>query len=126
MKKAIELFPDFFLCEGNYEIILKEFGKILIQVDDDDYQGDSRVLLYNDGKYGILIFGFGSCSGCDALQSCQNTDEIDELMQNMYNDIHWFDDLESCKKWVRERDWELQHSWHCDETKDFIQQVLNY
>jgi thioredoxin-related protein len=124
MKKASELFPkaEFY----DYECIVKEFGEILINIYDDSYQGDWRVLIKKDNKYGILIFGFGSCSGCDALQSCRTYEEVDKLIEEMYNNIFWFDDLESCKKWVRERDWELQYSWHCDETKDFIEKVLNY
>jgi hypothetical protein len=133
MKKAIELYPDtydpsdkYFFGPCDYQPILEEFGNILIQVDDNDYQGDSRVLLQNGNKYGILIFGWGSCSGCDSLQGCDSYEEIDELMQDIYNDIKWFESLDSCKSWVKNRDWELQYSYHCDETKEFINKVLNY
>ena len=133
MKKAIELYPDtyksddiYFFGPCDYQPILEEFGNIIIQIDDNDYQGDSRVLLQNDNKYGILIFGWGSCSGCDALQGCDSYEEIDELIQDIYNDIKWFDTLLDCKSWVKNRDWELQYSYHCDETKAFIDKVLNY
>jgi len=125
MIKAIELFPeDGMWC--SYEIIIEQFGEILIIVYDDSYQGDCRVLLKKDNKFGILLFGFGSCSGCDALQSCDTYEEVDDLIEGMYDSIFWFDDLQSCKKWVRNRDWPLQYSWHCEETKDFIKQVMHY
>jgi hypothetical protein len=124
MKKAHELYD----CNypADYDPIIESFGEVLIKVDDDDYQGDSRVLLKDGDKYGVLIFGFGSCSGCDRLQACSNYNEIDELIQDMHNDIHWFNSLDECKKWAEERDWELQHSWHCKETKDFVNKLLNY
>jgi len=124
MKKAHELYD----CKypADYDPIIESFGEVLIKVDDDDYQGDSRVLLKDGNRFGVLIFGFGSCSGCDRLQACNNFNEIDELIQEMYNDIHWFDSLEECKTWAEERDWELQHSWHCKETKDFVNKLLNY
>lgn len=133
MKKAVEIYPDaydgqheYFFGPSDYQPILEEFGTILTQIDDEDYQGDSRVLLKKDNKYGILIFGWGSCSGCDSLQACDSYEEIDQLIESFYNDIIWFDSLEDCKKWVRERDWELQYCFHCDETKQFIENVLNY
>ena len=117
---------DYFFGPYDYQPIIEHFGDVLIQVDDADYQGDTRVLLKGFRGYGILIFGWGSCSGCDALQACKSYDEIDALIQDLDNDIIWFSSLESCKNWVKNRDWELQYSYHCDETKEFIDKVLNY
>lgn len=54
----------------DYKPIVNSFGKIIIQVNDGDYQEDSYILLEDDGRYGYLSFGWGSCSGCDALQAC--------------------------------------------------------
>lgn len=132
-KKAKELYPnsydptdEYFFGPCDYQPILEEFGEILIQVDDKDYQGDSRVLFKNGNLYGILIFGWGSCSGCDSLQGCDSYEEIDELMIEMFRDIKWFDSLEDCKKYTKTRDWELQYCYHCDETKEFIDKILNY
>ena len=77
MKTAAQLFPEaidpedgrFLSWKTDYTSILNQFGYIVIKVDDDDYQGDSRVLYegYKD-EVGYLQFGWGSCSGCDALQ----------------------------------------------------------
>ena len=143
MKTAKELYPDCILEYNDYtkmltgkfdywseafdyQPMLENFGEILIQIDDKDYQGDSRVLLKNNNKYGILLFGWGSCSGCDSLQGCNSYEEIDDLIKDLYNDIIWFESLEDCKNWVKNRDWELQYSYHCDETKEFIEKVVNY
>lgn len=135
MKNAKELYPEYWKDEqergsfygpGDYQPIINEIGNVLIQVDDNDYQGDSRVLYEKDGKYGFLIFGWGSCSGCDSLQACQNTKGIQELIDGLVNDVKWFDSLSDLQKYFSEKDWELEYSWHAEETKDFIAKVLEY
>lgn len=130
MKTAAELYPkyegdDYWYSTGDYQPMLEEFGSILVQVDDHDYQGDSRLLYEKDGKYGYLIFGWGSCSGCDALQACGSQEEVQELMDSMSHDIKWFDSLDELKAYFTSKDWELEWS-HGDETKEFIEKVLNY
>lgn len=59
------------LC--SYDPILNDLGKVLFKLDEGSYSGDTR-LIYTDSnsRYGILTFGWGSCSGCDALQSCED------------------------------------------------------
>lgn len=128
MKTAKELYPqeDHWFSVYSYQPILNEIGNIIIQVDDKDYQGDTRVVFEKDGKYGFLIFGWGSCSGCDALQACNNHESVQELMDGMVNDVEWFDSFDLLKKRFAERDWELQYSWHHEGTRDFIKQVLLY
>lgn len=135
MKNAKELYPEYWKDEqesgsfygpGDYQPIIDEIGNVLIQVDDNDYQGDSRVLYEKDGKYGYLIFGWGSCSGCDSLQACNNTKDIQELIDGLVNDVTWFDSLEELQKHFSGKDWELEYCWQADETKDFIAKVLEY
>ena len=135
MKTAKELYPEeweneqkngYFYIGGSYQPILEEIGEIIIQIDDKDWQGDSRLMYKKDDKYGYLIFGWGSCSGCDALQACRKINEIQSLINSLVEGVKWFDSLEELKKHFSERDWELQYSWHQKETKDFVEQVLNY
>ena len=104
MKTARELYPNHsqwydeqydtepcFETISDYQPILDSFGEILVQVDDHDYQGDSRVLYsFPSGSIGILIFGWGSCSGCDALQNCTSYDEVDELIRDLYSSIRLY------------------------------------
>ena len=64
----------------DYENIVSCFGEIRIELHDDDYQGDERYLLEKNGKYGYIIIGFGSCSGCDWLQGCSTKKEKIDLI----------------------------------------------
>ena len=125
MKEAKEIYKedldDGWFCVSNYSPMLKEFGNILVQVDDEDYQGDSRVLYEKDGKIGYLNFGWGSCSGCDALQACENINEVQNLMSGLNNEIKWFDCKADALKYFNEHDWEGDYSWHEEEQKQFIE-----
>lgn len=129
MKSAKELYsPEKVEYSGvwDYNPMLKEFGDILIEIDENNYQGDSFILYKNGNKYGFLTFGWGSCSGCDALQGCNNIEEVQELMDSLYNSIQWFDDLKSVKSYFETRDWKLDWIGHKEEFKDFKRKVLNY
>jgi hypothetical protein len=110
-----------------YGPMLQSFGyEILIQVDDNDYDGDSRLLLKDGNSYGILIFGWGSCSGCDALQACDSYEEVDELRNMLNNEILWRSSAENLLDYIVNKDWELEYAWHHEETRDFIDQITAY
>ena len=125
MKTAKELYEEEgYFYQTDYQSMLNEFGDILVQVDDEGYQGDSRVL-YRDGKrFGWLQFGWGSCSGCDALQACNSVEEVQELMDELCNSIMWFDGPEEAIKFFESHDWEGDYSWHMDEQREFVRLVL--
>lgn len=110
----------------DYQPMLDAFGKIVIQIDDDDYQGDSRLLYDENGKIGFLTFGWGSCSGCDALQACGTLDEVQELCDGLQNDIKWFDDKKQALEYFTNHDWQGDYSWHYNETKEFVQKCIEY
>jgi hypothetical protein len=126
-----ELYPDlvdkedgYFWSTGNYQPMLDSFGKIELQVDDSDYQGDSRLIYSDDdGRFGLLIFGWGSCSGCDSLQACDSLKEIDELRESLANDIKWYDSKAELLAYINEKDWDLEYCWHAEETKDFVEKA---
>lgn len=124
MKRAEELYENEKYWY-DYQPMLDEFGEILLQVDDDDYQGDSFLIYKKDNKYGLLIFGWGSCSGCDALQACDDIDEVQELMDSLYNSITWFDSLQELKNYISNNDiMELKWYCHSDTFKKFKRQIL--
>ena len=110
----------------DYQPMLDAFGKIAIQVDDDDYQGDSRLLYDENGKIGVLIFGWGSCSGCDALQACGSLEEVQELCDELQEDIKWFEDKTQALEYFTNHDWQGDYSWHSTETKEFINKCIEY
>lgn len=110
---------------GGYNKLLDSFGyEIVLKIDDADYRGDSRVLFKNGNRYGILFFGWGSCSGCDALRGCESLKEVEALRQRLSNKIHW-DSASALLKYVEEKDWALEWSWHSTETRGFIDKVKN-
>lgn len=69
------------------------------------YSGDSVYLFGSSsyGNYGILIFGWGSCSGCDTLQACNNAKDVEELREKLNSEIKWFQDKEEMNKWIDSR-----------------------
>ena len=127
MKPISEVYPEHYKKEqkggsfyGPYDYgpLLESLGhEILLKVDDDDYQGDSRVLMKNGNKYGILIFGWGSCSGCDELQDCKTMKDIENLRTKIANDIKWNDSKWQTIHYIENKDWELEYCWHAEETQ---------
>lgn len=109
---------DWFAAPYSYAPMLETFGNILLQVDDQDYQGDSRVLYEKDGKYGYLLFGWGSCSGCDALQGCNSYGELQDLANTLEGYIMWMDPKELLLYFVN-RDWAGNWEWD-KEQLDFL------
>ena len=126
MKSIKEVYPECkedycFYSPYDYRPLLESLGfDICLQVDDENWQGDSRLLFKDGERWGILIFGWGSCSGCDALQGCNSYDEVDELRQQLLHDIHWEPDTESALQYMNEHDWEGDYSWHYLETREFV------
>ena len=131
MSRAQLLYPD--AKEGSYapfcdyDPIIESFGEVLVRVDDKDYQGDSRVLYHRDGRYGLFVFGWGSCSGCDSLRACKTFADVAQLIDELENNIKWFDTLSELKTYVA--DDELQsHSYHyhCEEWQAFRKAVVEW
>lgn len=97
------------MCYG-YDVLEASFGlSELARADDDDWQGDSVVLLRSaDGRLGILEYGWGSCSGCDALQACDTVEEVNDLRDSLFESIKWFDSATACLEYVKSKDVEVQ------------------
>lgn len=107
----------------DYNPLIESFGEILLQVDDNDYHGDSRALLFKDGSYGILIFGWGSCSGCDSLQACSTHEEIAELRDGLESSTKW-GSLNETLEYLLNHDWEGDYSWGQPETREFVEKAI--
>lgn len=127
MRTAKEIYEKEQLGEyeeiANYQPMLEEFGKILIQVDDDDYQGSSYLLYEIGSGYGYLCFGWGSCSGCDELQACRSMEEVQELMDKLYKEIKRFENIKDLKQFFN-KEWELCHEGHEESFPSFLHQVM--
>lgn len=124
-----EFFPKAtsdFTSDLLYEDLCKHFGEILIQVDNDGYQGDSRMLLKKDNKYGHLIFGWGSCPGCDTLQAACTEEDVEHLMKSLYNGIVWKKSKEDMLEYLTNKGWTTGLEWYAEETRLYIQKVKDY
>ena len=95
-RDAKEAYPS--AEDSDYMSFGSDYGKVLhsmnlypvVFVEEEDYQGESLVLLYNQRyNYGILNFSWGSCDGCDMLQACTTEEEFDEFRHDLFNKIHW-------------------------------------
>lgn len=125
---AKELYPDWEegYGPGDYQPIVNSFGTVAVQVDDSDYQGDSRVLYHDENRFGWLQFGWGSCSGCDALQACDTWSDLQGLVDDLRSQVKWFDSKDEAISFFENHSWDTDYSCRSDEQKDFIQKSLVY
>lgn len=98
----------------------------LVEVSDDDYQGDTFTLVSKGEKYGLLIYGWGSCSGCDAAQAVTTLSEANKLRDQLYDGIHWFDTLGEAATYIASDDKELQWYGYRETYRKFVAQVEQY
>lgn len=110
----------------SYRDLVDSFGvDVLAENYDDDYQGDARYLLRDGARYGLLFFGWGSCSGCDALQACDTPVEITELRDQLWNEVRWESSAPALLSYITAKDWELDYAYRADETKQFLSQATD-
>lgn len=95
----------------DYQQLIDSFGTVLIQTDSNDYQGDTFALLTGeDSRLGFLVFGWGSCSGCDALQACNTNEEVAGLRNELLDSIRWFDSPAEAAQFFLQHD--FAGDWH--------------
>lgn len=100
--------------------------KVLLMEEDQDYQGESYYLLKKGREYGILIFGWGSCSGCDALEACYgNREEATKLRDDLWSSISW-KSKPDMRKYVNEKDWSLDYYYYERAGRKFGERVVEY
>jgi hypothetical protein len=98
----------------------------LVEGMDHDYQGDSYYLFENDGQYGLLIFGWGSCSGCDALEAVYDDyDQIVALRDNLYNSIQWKTHTEMVQ-YINAKDFNGEFYMYSKEGKAFVEAIKEW
>ncbi len=119
------IFSDKYRDFYDYTPLLERIGNIAIRIDQDDYQGDSWILYKEGNKYGYLNFGWGSCSGCDALQDCSNIFEVYELAKELESNTIWFDNDKEALDYFNSDARKMDYSWHYNEYKGFIIGTIN-
>lgn len=110
-----------------YDELLETFPcETLLDVTDNDYQGSTRVLFKNiiDNRYGMLIYGWGSCSGCDAFQGCHDDAQcLLDLRNQLWNQTEWRDSAKDLLDYFNAHDWEGDWGWNDANGKIFIEKA---
>lgn len=90
-----------------YEHIVKSWGYEITDAQAfGSYQGDIVYLLKDGDRHGLVVIGYGSCSGCDALEAAtpygNNADwsPLIELAAELKRDIHWENTHKALMEWA--------------------------
>jgi hypothetical protein len=115
----------------DYEPMVRALGqRVLAEGEAGYYQGDSFKLIADgsepDQRYGLLTFGWGSCSGCDWLESCADYEALQELADHLQDSVLWFSDKEALRKYMQEHDWEGDWHWDHESSHEFRRLVMEF
>jgi hypothetical protein len=110
----------------NYNNLVESYGyEILHTFDLGSWQGDLLMIVAHQGKYGLLTTGYGSCSGCDELLSCdKNITKLDELRTTLCQRVIFKSGAELVE-YLDNKDWEGEYyrasleEFH-DKFKEFL------
>jgi hypothetical protein len=80
---------EYYEAPMSYDEIVATQGEIIKDWVIASWQGDYVYLLKNNEKFGFIVIGYGSCSGCDALQGCENDEEFNQLKKEIVDRIFW-------------------------------------
>lgn len=90
-----------------YKQIVRSWGYEVVAFEAfGSYQGDYLALLRGPEGVGLIVFGYGSCSGCDELEAINPWDEEDDwqpvvdFADNLRTRIHWEADDNALAGWV--------------------------
>ena len=108
-----EIRPDQIECWGiSYDALLGSMDvTILIETHtQSSCEGDSWYLLQNSaGDCGFLVFGWGSCPGCDAAEAVENAEEATQLRDTLWRSIRWHATGAEMHAWLASFDWGSQY-----------------
>lgn len=114
-----------------WEVMIRDVMELdeVVRVDDpDDWSGARRLLVKRveggEWRYGFLVIGWGSCSGCDAMLDCSTWEELEELKEKVSGEIRWFDDYQSAEDYIVNHDWRGQwYGYNTKANQQFIDRV---
>ena len=119
---------DYWSCSAGYEDAFGDCEKLLWEAVG-DYQGDYFALLKGpDGRYGFVVIGYGSCSGCDGLEAVRGygeegieareakLKEVAEYLNGIRDGVHWEPTKERMKEYLqKECDREMKETYISNE-----------
>lgn len=96
------------------------------------YQGDSIAVVSDGVRRGIVVWGYGSCSGCDALEGAtpsywredeeQDWSEVNSLADSLLESVRWAPDGDVsliAKEMLDKNDWYL----YDEEMKSYLTEL---
>ncbi len=89
-----------------------------------DYQGDYVYVVRDGERRGIAIVGYGSCSGCDALQASHGVQaEMEDIAWGIRRSVVWGDETELRAKLTGEQS---RLSWYGSESgyRESVEKLL--
>lgn len=111
--------------DSYYSLVASTGVEVFDSEDDDDYQGDSFALVRDGDRWGWLTFGWGSCSGCDALQAAEgDEEELSELREQLIVSIVWRDSVAEVIAYATDAD-AVRH-WSDSETARSLVKRISY
>lgn len=107
---------------GSWETLVSEWGyEIIDSRFCGDYHGDYVALLDDGLRLGLAVVGYGSCSGCDALQACESPEEVAGLSEGVRSDVRWFATPAEFAAYVEDRtDTGTDWYWYEREINEFL------
>lgn len=106
----------------SYEEIVNSWGYEVLEFETfGQYQGDHLALLRDGDRLGLIVFGYGSCSGCDELQAIEpwgggeddDWTEVIEFAERLRSEVHWSDSRSDLRDWVNQTP--ENHWWSYDD-----------
>lgn len=116
----------------SYEELVSEWGyKKLLMKDIGSYEGDWLVLLRDGGMFGFVSFGYGSCPGCDELESIsyaadkeKAAKEYREFREGLRTKIIW-KSKQNMIDWLKDRDvQETKFYWYESEAVEVLGEMV--
>lgn len=116
-----------------YEDIVKSWGWTVLNFETfGSYQGDHLALLQRGNEIGLVVFGYGSCSGCDVLQAITPWEHDDEpvdwtpvitFARELSDSVHWEPSRDALRDWIDEHP--ENHWWsYDDEISSWLNRAL--
>lgn len=88
------------------------------------YQGDLIVIVKKADKFGMIVTGYGSCSGCDVLQACYNNKKkLKQLQKELCDKVIW-KDITPFITYLKKKDWRSEYYYGEQELPPFIAHVI--
>jgi hypothetical protein len=107
----------------SYEGLLRDHFEHVEEEYCGSYQGDIVFRVEDKGRIGYLVWGYGSCSGCDELEAAYGDEEAErEIGQDMANAV-FFGTVEEIRAHALTKDGNQWYSYD-SEVRETIEKLF--